>query len=214
VSESAHPTDYHDYVFKDGRLVGDFENMYRYASDVPWAQDRLAYGWTAQAGLAMLREHAPYGSILEIGCGLGYISAQLAQLASGPISACDVSAEAIRRAGALHSGVDFYVADVASPSFETRRVDLVVVRDVLWYVTDHLATVLRNVDSCLAPGGYLFIGQSFPALDRPFVGKEIISSPEHLLSHLAAYRPVHTALLRNHELTNDGPILHFLGTRA
>jgi len=34
------PTDYHDdYVFKDGKLVGDFEGMCRHSSDIPWRQD-------------------------------------------------------------------------------------------------------------------------------------------------------------------------------
>ena len=35
--------DYHDYVFKDGRLVGDFEKMYRHSAEVPWNQDKTAH---------------------------------------------------------------------------------------------------------------------------------------------------------------------------
>lgn len=30
---------YHDYVFRDGELVGEFEAMYRHSEDVPWHQD-------------------------------------------------------------------------------------------------------------------------------------------------------------------------------
>jgi len=36
------PEDYHEYVFRDGRLVGDFENMYRHSKDVPWDQGNRA----------------------------------------------------------------------------------------------------------------------------------------------------------------------------
>ena len=32
-------TDYHDYVFRNGKLVGDFEGMYRNSSAIPWHQD-------------------------------------------------------------------------------------------------------------------------------------------------------------------------------
>ncbi len=63
--------DYHDYVFRNGRLLGDFDNMYRQATSVPWGQDVLFKRWYSQVGLAMVRECGPYGWILEIGCGLG-----------------------------------------------------------------------------------------------------------------------------------------------
>ena len=33
-------TDYHDYVFRNGQLVGEFEEMYRNSSSTPWNQDK------------------------------------------------------------------------------------------------------------------------------------------------------------------------------
>lgn len=38
----SHSTDYHDYVFRDGKLVGEFEDMYKNSSKVPWHQDEQA----------------------------------------------------------------------------------------------------------------------------------------------------------------------------
>src|SRR6266568_1009242 len=35
-----HSKDYHSYVFRDGKLLGDFEAMYRHSEEVPWHQDR------------------------------------------------------------------------------------------------------------------------------------------------------------------------------
>jgi hypothetical protein len=32
-------TDYHDYVFRDGKLVGEFEEMYLNSATTPWHQD-------------------------------------------------------------------------------------------------------------------------------------------------------------------------------
>ena len=32
-------TDYHDFVFQEGKLVGEFEQMYRKSAQVPWHQD-------------------------------------------------------------------------------------------------------------------------------------------------------------------------------
>src|SRR2546428_4667902 len=101
------PKDYHEYVFRDGRLVGDFDNMYRYAKEVPWNQDERCHHWYAEVGMLMLKEHSPYDSILEIGCGLGYIAAKLKGFAKGSVAAFDVSAEAIRKARSLHTGIEF-----------------------------------------------------------------------------------------------------------
>lgn len=210
-----YPEDYHDYVFKDGELVGDFDNMYRYAKGVPWDQDTRCDRWYTEAGLLMVREYSPYDTILEIGCGLGYIAAKLRQLAARSTDAFDVSREAIRRAAELHRGIDFYVDDIRRPEFRPRRTyDLVVVRDVFWYVFPAMATVIRNINAAVAPGARLYLAQSFPALDRPFVGKDVIPSPDALLAYFPNYEWLHTALLRNHRLAGDGPILHALGTRT
>lgn len=32
-------TDYHDYVSKDGKYIGDFESMCRNSDTTPWHQD-------------------------------------------------------------------------------------------------------------------------------------------------------------------------------
>lgn len=52
-----------------------------------------------------------------------------------------------------------------------------------------------------------------PALKKPFVGKRAIPNPQRLLGLFPGYRPIYSALLRNHDLAEDGPILHFLGVK-
>ncbi len=32
-------TDYHDYVIKNGKLIGEFEQMYKNSAGIPWHQD-------------------------------------------------------------------------------------------------------------------------------------------------------------------------------
>lgn len=208
-------TDYHDYVFRGGRFIGDFDNMYQHASEVPWHQDTHVTHWDTQIGLVMIRSRRPYGSILEIGCGLGYIAAALREVTSGDqtaIDAFDASREAIRRAKQLHPGIRFFVDNITRASFRPgRRYDLVVIRDLFWYVLERLPTVLRNIRACVRPGGLLYLGQFFPALDRPFVGKAILPTPDALLARLSDYEPIYTALLKNHRAPADGPVVHFLG---
>lgn len=207
--------DYHDYVFKDGKLVGDFDNMYRHSKVVPWEQDTRSEQWHTHVGIAMIRECGPYDHCLEIGCGLGYIAAKLTESVRLGIDAFDVSQVAVDKATQLHPGITFFVDDITSETFRPkRRYDLVVVSQVFWYVTSRLEITVRNIDACVKPGGFLYIGQSFPALDHYYVGKEQISGPDELINYFLRYTPIHTALLRNHRMAGDGPILHFLGAKS
>ena len=216
--EGGFPDDYHDYVFRDGKLIGDFDNMYRYAGQVPWEQDTRCDRWDTEVGMLMLADRGPYQAILEVGCGLGYIAAKLKNLTvsdGGVVDAFDVSPEAIRRAKALHPRVRYYVDNIAEKSFRPQRqYDLVVVKDVFWYVFERMARVVRNISDCVKPGGLLYVGQCFPALDGPFVGKDVIDSPQALIKNFSGFEPLYTTLLRNHPLVKDGPILHFVGTRS
>lgn len=71
-----HSDDYHDYVFKDGKLVGKFDEMYKYSKEVPWHQDETAYHVFSEIDMAILKQFN-YDSVCEIGCGLGFFSARL-----------------------------------------------------------------------------------------------------------------------------------------
>jgi hypothetical protein len=107
------------------------------------------------------------------------------------------------------------VDDIRQSHFQPRReYDLVVARDLFWYVFPQMERVVRNILSCIRPQGTFYLYQSFPAIDRPFVGKETIPSPEALTSRFTAIDPVHSAVLFNHHQPEEGPILHWMGLKA
>lgn len=211
------PRDYHNYVFRDGRFIGDFDNMYRYSNPVPWEQDKQCHDWYIDVGMAMLRDRAPYGSILEIGCGLGYIAARIKPLlgdSPGTFDAFDISPDAIQKALQIHPGISFYVDDVMKDSFVPRRsYKLVVIREIFWYTYVKMDNVIRNIDACIARDGWLYICQAFPSIDTAFVGKETLPDPDALLAHFRHYEPVYTVILRQHERIGDGPMLHLLARK-
>ena len=64
--------DYHDYVFKNGKLIGEFEQMYQKSKDIPWHQDKAADSLDYKITLAISSAISPFDEICEIGCGLGY----------------------------------------------------------------------------------------------------------------------------------------------
>ena len=105
---------YHDYVIKDGKLVGDWENLYRECGD-PWGQsDPKFIGSTARTmavnWVRRINQISGYSvSACEVGCGFGHLTNILCQ--SGiTCRGIDISATAIEKAGSLYPECEFAVA--------------------------------------------------------------------------------------------------------
>lgn len=171
------PSDkYQDYVISDGKYVGRFEEMYQRSAEIPWHQDEHAKAIWSDIAIAILRRRE-IKSMLDVGCGLGYLTARMKNEIQSleRVVALDISDTAIARARRMFSGIEFYAATLST--FKTSdSFDVVVSKDVLWYVLDDLhgyfASLARH--SCR----WLYIGQSFPEC-RPFFG-------DHLLPDAAA----------------------------
>jgi len=155
-----------EFVFRDRgdgqlELVGDFDGLYRANAD-PWGQSgedsRMgAHYQYSRANLVRLISNLPRRPrVLEVGCGLGQVCRQFAD--SGVVasaSGADIGAVAIEKARRLQPDLEFFVADVTAPEFvgTVGRWDVVILNQLLWYVLDHLPTLLDNVHAAVAPNG-------------------------------------------------------------
>lgn len=201
--------DYHKYIFKNGRLMGDFERMYSESKVIPWHQDQEAESWIGDVAVNVLKPFAPYGNALEIGCGLGCFANRVFPLCQS-LTGIDVSPTAVAKAKVLFPRIDFCVGDVTADDFHFRDYDLVVVKDLFWYVFPKIDVVMRNITSAVKLRGYLFVFQSFPRLSKRFVGKEVIPTPEALISGLhGEFSLAHSCLLQRHTHPEEGPM--FIG---
>ena len=177
-----HSSDYHDFVFRDGRLVGEFEQMYAKAVEVPWHQDRDGERLDCRLALAVAATAQSARDVLEVGCGLGYFADLLRQtLPEAKITGSDVSATAISKASELFPEIGFGVCDIKQPLAAVGAYDLVVVRGSFWYLFDEMETVVANLCSLVRPGGLILVAQNFPPLDSCFVGKDVLPSPDALV---------------------------------
>lgn len=183
--------DYHDYVFKDGRFIGDFEGMYLHSSEVPWHQDVNSFDTISDIDIAILRRH-PVDSICDLGCGLGYFTSRLKHELKGrdgrfPERVCglDISGTAVSQAARLHPACEFETLDLLSKDWSApvKRYDLVVCRGVLWYVVHELETALKRLASLGSPGAHALVTLSFPP-SKSWVGQETIGSADDLKKHL------------------------------
>ena len=182
-----------EYVFKETgnglQFVGDFNSLYADDS-MPWGQDgndkrlKAYYNFSRKnliRTVKRLKKRFKYKSALDIGCGLGYVTAMLAQHIN--VVGSDVSDIAVSKAKEIHTGIDFFAANICSPDFKVKdKFDIVIVNGVLWYLLDSLPQVFNNIKAALNPGGSLIIVHSF--LENQRYGKDVIDGFDGLVRYL------------------------------
>jgi len=182
-----------EYVFKrdqDGelQLVADFEGFYRDTTD-PWGQSgtdarlKLYYQHSRATLVDMISRHPAHTNILEIGCGLGYVTRQLADALPGvAVSGMDISATAAQHARRKFPGLDFFQGDIAAaepPSNDQH--DVVILNQLLWYVLVRMENVFSNCYKMVSDGGLLVISTGF--LNQQEYGRDIVDGFDGLLDY-------------------------------
>jgi hypothetical protein len=190
--------DYHDYVFRDGELVGAFEEMYRNSTTVPWHQDEQESWLDVRLTKELLRDSGQVDEIHDLGCGTGHYMHLMAQdllVPGGTGYGYDISETACSRAALNFPSWSFSVLDLTQESgvSKTDGTDapgrgqdarLYMLRGTLWYVFPKLSTVIRNIRCMMdQDDDRLLVVQNFPPLDTKFIGKEIIPHHFALIAH-------------------------------
>ena len=207
--------DYHDYVIKDGKFIGRFEEMYQNVAD-PWHHGQAKQP-QYDLMLYLLRRFAVCSrgsTVFDIGCSQGPFTARLARALPGvEIQAVDIAPTAIQKAkdkyGAL--GINFAVMDIQTEYYKIeKKFDLIIMSQLMWYILPKFGAVVQQLlTHNLTAAGYLLISQVFYSKDKQKYGKEIVSSPEEMLQ-LVGWPPV--ALLELDRFTNHNVIALFRKT--
>jgi len=192
-------TDYHDYVFKDGKLVGEFDEMYRNSATVPWHQDEQANWIDVRLTKEMLRDVCgELDEIHDFGCGTGHYLNLIADeflAPSGRSYGYDISETACANAAKIFPNSHFSVLDLTqqttnnhsvASSGEQRPARLFMIRGTLWLVYPKLATVIDNLRRMTGAGDRLLVVQNFPPLNSEFVGKDVIPHHFALVDHFSS----------------------------
>lgn len=91
-------------------------------------------------------------SILDLGCGTGTLTSQLAEL-GGMVIGVDSSENMIKKARERYDNIEFMVCDALALPFE-KRFDVVFSNAVFHWIADHNA-LLKNIHKALKPNGIL-----------------------------------------------------------
>jgi SAM-dependent methyltransferase len=156
---------YQDYVIRDGRLVGEFEQMYQDFAD-PWnATTAEEFASEKAVGinlLARLRARGQIRTVMELGCGLGHYSARIAALGL-EVTGVDISATAVAKAQERHAGPEFVVGGLDDFGLlRQRRPDVIVMAEITWYVLNQLRGFLDFLRTELPQTYVLHLLSTYP----------------------------------------------------
>jgi SAM-dependent methyltransferase len=132
---------YHDYFIRDGKFIGRFEDMYKNCDD-PWEQSTRER-WRSEKTVALgLMRKLGVKRVLELGCGLGYFTEQIASLGV-EVLGVDVSETAVQRARELHPGCQFRAGDILDAAiYREFKPELILMAEITWCVLDKLDAFL------------------------------------------------------------------------
>lgn len=187
-----------------------FEALFRESSN-PW-QHESAYETTKVRQTLNLLPDVSDKRALEVGCGEGYMTRQIAARVKHLV-AIDISSTALKRAARLCDGIDnveFRQLNFVKDSLG-ERYDLIVCSEVLYYCPDCsvLRKVARQLAVSLRSGGFLLLTHANLVTDdperpgfnwgQPF-GAKVIGEVFAQTAGLTTVREAHAPLYRIHLL--------------
>ena len=110
--------------------------------------------------------------VLEVGCGVGWLSAQIADRFQSSVTSIDFNQVAIdtaqKAADSLGLNVKYEVADLFK--FEpNEKFDICISLGVLHHTNNCIAAIQRCVENYVTPGGYFYVGLYHLFGRRPFL---------------------------------------------
>lgn len=211
--------DYHNFVIKNGKLIGEFKQMYQKSKEIPWHQDKQKDWIDIRVAIQLLKEYSPFDYICDFGCGLGYFLDILKRNVGAQgctLVGSDISPTCLKKAKEIFPNIEFYELDLMKDNKQMDkwigkgRKRLFAIRGTLWYVFPNMGNVVRNIGNRTEGEDFLLVSQNFPPLESNFVGKDVIPNPEAIIIWLRKYfSPLKTIWLE--DKTSKGNDNWFIG---
>ena len=200
--------DYHDFVIRDGRLIGEFDQMYKKSRQVPWHQDEQETWLDIRLTIDLLQEYGPFDAICDFVSGLGYFLDIVSRKIGKKeciLTGYDISETCCEKARSIFPHIVFHQLDLMDnvkihPEItdDGKKNRLFMIRGTLWYVFPSISNVVQTIAQNTVMDDYLLISQNFPPLNSDFVGKGTIPDPESLINYFQPYfMPIRTIYLED-----------------
>lgn len=171
---------YHDYVIKDGKYIGKFDEMYSKFED-PWMQSNQPNQYSRTAGIIHVKNFG-IKSLLECGCGLGYYANWIHQETGITPVSIDISSVAIEKARKLFPHLHFEMANIATDLPKYTNVDCVMWAEIVWYILPDLNKIIETLRNNFK-NKYLIVNQVFYKGTQKY-GVEYFSNLEQFIQYM------------------------------
>lgn len=173
--------DYHDYVIKEGKFIGRFEEMYENCPD-PWLQSEEIHRSYSRWDTVRTINRCSVERVLEIGCGLGFFTQLLTEmLPQVNVTGMDISETAILRARKLHPEASFLVGGVETlVKTETiHSYDCLIFSEIMWYILNDMKEILQILRNKWC--GLIIVNQVFYFGTQKY-GREYFTNQEEMVA--------------------------------
>ena len=171
---------YQDYVIRDGKFVGEFEDMYKKFPD-PWLQsnkDNLQLCPTRNYTSLLIKKYN-IKSLIEFGCGLGKTTNMLSNLTNCQIVGVDISETAIAKAKASFPHLDFEVGTVEELERFSQK-EAVLFAELTWYILPQLSEIFIGMKKHLK-GKYFIHNLVFYKGDLQKYGRDYFTNLDEFI---------------------------------
>lgn len=133
---------YQDYVIKNGKFIGEFEEMYQDFDD-PWDQTTREKYRSEKIIAIHLLKRIGARRVIELGCGFGCYT-EMIRNEGFNILGIDGSATAINKAKQMHVNCNFRQADILDfHIYRDYKPDAIIMAEITWYILDKLDSFLN-----------------------------------------------------------------------
>lgn len=177
---------YQDYVIKDGKFVGKFEEMYQ-KFDNPWKQlDEVNNSYSRLNTILSLQKLAAT-SVLEVGCGLGAFTNYLSNaLPDIRIVGMDISQTAIEKARSSYPELQFMIGSLKEiECFKTGEgydFDVIILSEIMWYILQDLDEIIEKLKRYFSEK-YLIVNQTFYKGQQEY-GREYFTNLNEMFEYM------------------------------
>ena len=197
------------------KFIGDFEAVYNDNND-PWGQSsctdinyKIYYNYSRNKLNKVIKSlNKRNGSILEVGCGLGYVVDLIARNNQNlEVNGSDISKKAIQIAKKKFPQYNFFVNDItAEKNLIHKKFDIVIFNQILWYILEKLDHSFLNTHHILKNNGYFIISQAFFRSGQNY-GKDIVNGFKGL-DHVMKSKYNRLFKLKSKSFENSEKYLH------
>jgi methylase of polypeptide subunit release factors len=119
-------TDYHDYVIKNGKLIGEFEQMYQNSSTIPLHQDEQE-NWIDVCLTLEFLKRKNFSRVVDYGAGTGhYLDILIRRTSAIGGIGFDISETAVQKATETFPKYKFKTANLVTDNNQQFLIDSIV----------------------------------------------------------------------------------------